>query len=374
MSLALATFLLLGVVLVLPGSTQGPLAAQLGLDLEETGLLAAALSAGLGLGTVGAGPFVDRLPRRPLFVVATAAGAASLWLAADASGLAGVAAGVAGAAFSLGVLETGVNAVLAARYPRAAARAVAAAHMAVTLGAVATPVAFALVVGGDAWQGAFRLAAGGLAVLALAFAAAPQPAPTGPPDDPESRLRLRSLTALGAVSACYVGFETALTVFAVPFAATARDLPPSAGLAAISGLWLGIGIGRGAMAAWPRPLRERHLASFMLLAALLLAATLALPALPPALGFAAVGVAMGGVFPLLIALAMSRAPGAEGTAGGLVAGCGSLGGFTIPWLTGLFGDAHGAEAAVAGLALWPLTAAAIAALDARSRRRSRVRL
>jgi len=63
-------FLCLGLVLTLLGANQDYLAADLELDLARTGMLASALALGLLVGTVGAGPLYDRLPRKPIFVAA----------------------------------------------------------------------------------------------------------------------------------------------------------------------------------------------------------------------------------------------------------------------------------------------------------------
>ena len=59
----------------------------------------------------------------------------------------------------------------------------------------------------------------------------------------------------------------------------------------------------------------------------------------------------------MIALAGQRAPGAEGTAAGLVAGIGGLGGFVVPWLTGAIGDRVGVSFAYGSIACWCLVAA-----------------
>jgi fucose permease len=86
---------------------------------------------------------------------------------------------------------------------------------------------------------------------------------------------------------------------------------------------------------------------------------------PFELALFAVGVALGSVYPLMIALAAQRAPEARGTAAGLAAGAGALGGFAVPWLTGTAGDAAGIALGFGSLAVW---SAAIAAAAAASRR------
>ncbi|HKA15393.1 MAG TPA: hypothetical protein VKH41_10290, partial [Myxococcota bacterium] len=72
----------------------------------------------------------------------------------------------------------------------------------------------------------------------------------------------------------------------------------------------------------------------------------------PELALFAVGSALGCVYPLMIALAGQAAPGARGTAAGLAAGAGALGGFAVPWLTGAAGDAAGIALGFGSLALW----------------------
>jgi nitrate/nitrite transporter NarK len=73
------------------------------------------------------------------------------------------------------------------------------------------------------------------------------------------------------------------------------------------------------------------------------------------------GIALGAVYPVMIGLAGARFPEASGTAAGLVAGAGALGGFVVPWLAGAVGDARGLRAAVLSVGLLSLLLAAAAA-------------
>jgi MFS family permease len=96
-----------------------------------------------------------------------------------------------------------------------------------------------------------------------------------------------------------------------------------------------------------------------------------------------VGLALGCVYPLAIALVGQRFPEARGTATGLTAGAGALGGFAVPWLHGALGDRFGVHAAVGSLALWSLVVGGAALLaqsgtfagapSSRARRRCGVR-
>jgi MFS family permease len=85
-ALALLAFALFGVMLVAPGVVQAPVARDLGLDLTRSSLVASALAAGLGVGVFVSGPLLDRVQRRPIFVLSALGGGAALLLAAGPLG------------------------------------------------------------------------------------------------------------------------------------------------------------------------------------------------------------------------------------------------------------------------------------------------
>jgi hypothetical protein len=58
------------------------------------------------------------------------------------------------------------------------------------------------------------------------------------------------------------------------------------------------------------------------------------------------------VYPVMIAGTGKQFPHAPGTAAGLAAGAGAIGGFLVPWLTGAIGDAIGISAALGSIAVW----------------------
>jgi len=360
--LALGTFLLFGGVLVLVGSSQAALARALGLDLAGSGLLAAGLSLGLGAGVVGAGPLADRWPRRPLFVGSCAAGAVALALAGRLPGLPGALAVLGVTGLAAGALQTLANASLVDRYGDAAARPLAGVHLGATAGAILGPPLLGALAELGGWTLGFRALGGAFALLGIWGLAVSHPAPSRPVE--RAPTPWRALAPVAAMAGCYVGVETALTVFAVPWAA-ALELTEERGLRAISAFWAGLLVGRAALAWRGGASRPTRVAGRALAAAALLAAALFLEVTQVEVALAAVGAALGAVFPLLIALGARRAPRARGTAVGVVAGAGAVGGFCVPWLTGLLGDALGVRAGLASLVLWSLALAALAAAAAR---------
>jgi fucose permease len=360
-------FLAFGVVLVIVGANQASLAAELGLDLARSGLLASTLALGLGGGVVIAGPLFDRFPRRPLFVGSTLLAAAALlgveremsyarWLSHTA--LTGV---------GIGLYDTLISAIVVQRFRERAARPMLVVHSAATIGAMLAPPLAGWIAAAHHYTASFHAA--GLAHIAIAAWAACIPLPGPQPRDltpgpARGRLALTPLVPLAAVAFAYVGVESAVTVFAVPYASEALALPTARGQLAISAFWLGLLAGRLALLG-ARALDARVLVASGAGAALLLGAVAGLPYAPLELALFAVGAALGCVYPLMMALAGQTSPSASGTATGLAGGAGALGGFAVPWISGAIGDAAGIALAFASLALW---CAAIAVAAAASRR------
>ena len=355
-----AAFLAFGVVLVLVGANQAELAAALHMDLASSGLLGAAVALGAGTGVTAAGPLVDRLPRRPLFVAALLVAAFALltihpgvgyWRAFGHLVLLG-----AGAGF----YDTLLNAVVIQDGGTRASRPLALLHSGATAGAVAGPPLIGWLAGLGDWTWSFHATGAAFLLLALWAAMVPLPPPAirsaarAGGGNGGGRLLTLPLLALAVIGFAYVGVETAVTLFAVPWADGLLGQDPARGRTAISVFWLGLLAGRLAMLALRRGLGTRFLAAAGVASAAVFgtAVTVNTPSLEAAT-FAG-GLALGAVYPVMIALAGDRFPFASGTAAGLVAGAGAFGGFVVPWLTGALGDGMGLAAGLATLAGWCL--------------------
>lgn len=364
-----AAFLVFGVVLVLVGANQADLATALGMDLSRSGLLGAAVALGAGTGVTAAGPLVDRFPRRPLFVGALLVAAfalltlgrhVSFWHAFAHLVLLGMGAGF---------YDTLLNAVVIHQSGSHAAKPLALLHAGATAGAVAGPPLIGWLARVGDWTWSFHATGAVFVLLAVWASRVRLPAP---PKAAAARASDRVLTlpllALAVVGFAYVGVETAVTLFAVPWADTLLVLPPARGQMAISAFWLGLLGGRLAMLGLGRRLGTRFLAAAGMGGALILAAALwaRIPQLE--LVTLACGLALGAVYPVMIALVGAEYPFASGTAAGLVAGAGALGGFAIPWMTGALGDAVGLVTGLATSSLWCLAITAAAFALARMRR------
>jgi AAHS family 4-hydroxybenzoate transporter-like MFS transporter len=371
LALAFASFFAFGVALVIVGANQADLAAALRLDLADSGLLVAALSLGIGGGVLASGPLVDRLRRRPLFVGASLGAGAALASVGPEMGFAQALLCLAGLGFCLGFYETLLNTVVAERYAARAARPLTLVHAGATLGAVVGAPAIAWIAARSHWAASFRASAAGFVLLACAglalrFAGPPERRAAG-----GSGPRVTAAIApLAGIAACYVGVETAVTIFAAPYARDGLGIAPERGVAAISAFWLGLLAGRLLLLLWRGPIDARLLAAAGAASALALAAgvTAGLRALE--LLVATAGLLLGPVFPVFVALTAERFPQARGTATGIVTGAGAAGGFLLPWLAGAVGDARGIRAAFLSLALAcaALAACALPALPSRPRR------
>ena len=361
--LGFASFVAFGAVLVLLGANQDALARDLSLDLTQTGFLASALSAGLGLGVLVAGPLVDRWPRRPLFLTALLLAALALLGFGPGMGFAAAVGCAALLGFGIGIYDILISTLVAERFLEGAARPMSLVHAGATLGAVLCPLLVGWLGARRGWAASFQVSAAAHALLAVALLALPLPAPPRRRATSEARGPLTAaMLPFALVSFAYVGVETALTLFAVPYAAGALDQDAGRGRDAISALWTGLLGGRLALSLLPGPIDARWLVAAGLLGTLLLGGGVLLRLEWVELHYAATGVALGCVFPLMIALVGQAFPEGRGSAVGLATAAGALGGFALPWLHGALGDAAGPGAAVGSLAVWTLAVAVAAAL------------
>ena len=345
--------MLFGSVLVLAGANQTEMARELGLDLTHSGLLASSVVLGLGIGFTGAGPLIDRYPRRPLFVGASLLAAAAL-LGVDAQMsyprwlfqlmLTGV---------GIGAYGTLINTVVAERYAAGAVRRMALVHSGATLGAILGPLLVGWIEAHGHWSQSFRLIGVAQLLLAVWAGAVTLPDPRGRDEVSSQRPHApATLLPYALIIFAYVGVETALIVFSRPYVMASHALEPERSRAAISVLWLGLLCGRLLLLGLRGSLDARLLLAAGVLGGVLIAVPALLGGVRVELGFLGVGLALGCVYPVTIALVAQRFPRAPGAATGLAAGAGALGGSAVPWITGALGDAAGVTLAVGSLAIW----------------------
>lgn len=354
LSLCFSAFVCFGLVLVLVGANQAEIARELELDLMQSGMLGSALALGIGIGVVSAGPLFDRWARRSLFVGSAFVAGVALLSVGPGVGFDALLLHVVAIGLGIGIYDTFINAMIVERFRGDSARPMTIVHAGATVGAMLGPLLIGAMTSQLHWTTSFRVA--GVAHLGVAvwgaFVAFP-PIRTDAGSEPVAPiplLRSRALIPFAAVAFAYVGVESAMTIFAVPYANGALDL--DSGRTAISGLWLGLFAGRMTTAAFARTLGPWLIVGSgaaggaCVLAGVVSASTHVVEI------FAVMGFSLGCVYPVMIAGTGKQFPHAPGTAAGLAAGAGALGGFFVPWLTGAIGDMSGIAAGLGSIAAW----------------------
>ncbi len=357
--LGFATFLLFGCQLVIVGAYQPQLTDALGVGLREIGLLGAAIVAGIGIGVVCAGPLADRRPGRPLFVGSVLLTATALLTVGRGMGFERAALHLFVAGLGAGFYETVVNATVVSRYAEDSVRRLSFVHSAATLGGMLAPLAILAWVdrGGDYVDG-FRVLGGAHAAVALwgmradVFSTSPH-ASVHPANEAGIRAWITRPAIVGLIVAAffYVGAETCLTLFVIPYTDEVLGLSADRGRTAISAFWLGLLAMRVAVMLAPRPAGVRTLFWTATVGTLVLGAGIALRFESIELLLGAVGLAMGAQFPLFVALSGQAVPEARATAVAIVVGLGGAGGFLLPWGLGIVGDDRGPTAVMLGVAI-----------------------
>ena len=377
LGIAIASFVAFGTLLVLFGANVTEISRELGLDYADLGLLGSMLSLGLGLGIVCAGPLADRYPRRPLFVAACALVVVATALLGPHTTYSTLLVSMVLIGLGAGFYETVLHAIIIEDFGEDAGRRLLFIHSGAPLAACIVPLlvdqsrsAF-----GVEWYTTFR-AAGLLHIplmLAAFFVSMNDRHAVRSPRSSHQDVRIPprrddriALAAICVATFAYVGVESALTIFVADHAATDLGLDSTRAAATISAFWGGLLVGRLGAGLSPRSPAAGTVAALSLLGAgIILAYGLTSIGIPE-LAIACAGLALGGVFPIMIGLAGMAQPSSAGTAVGLAGGLGSAGGFIVPWCTGRLASSQGLPVAVAALAGW-LLLLVLAALAARSR-------
>jgi fucose permease len=367
-------FLCLGLVLTLLGANQADLARDLELDLARTGMLASALAMGLLVGTIGAGPLYDRLPRRPIFVAAILVTATALFGFGSDIGFQEALFRFAWVGLGAGAYDTMFIAAIADRYGERSAKPMSLLHTGTAIGAIIGPLLVAAIATRWHWTRSFHA----IGIIHLVVAAvclrirlpehtrSARPAAAGP----HAALSI-AIAPFVIVVFAYLGLETALAVFAIPYASDGLSLDVIRGQAAISAMWFGLLTGRLGTFLLRGNVDGRLLIGSGLLGCAAIAVGATVGANQIEILYFCVGFLLGPVFPVTIALAGQRFPNSLGSVVGLSVGLGSTGCFVIPWLTGALGDQTGIAFAIKWVSAWALVIALGGALILRGRVRVR---
>jgi len=359
-ALSFSGYFCLGLVLILLGANQADLARDLDLDLARTGMLASAFATGMFVGMTGAGPLYDRLPHRPLFFAAILLTAIALFAFGPTDSFRVALLLFATIGLGSGAYDTLFNAAVAERYRERSAKPMALLHTGTALGAIIGPFLVAAIATRWHWTRTFYAMGGAHLALAAAvlFTPLPDSIRTAGTASADARgIFSRAIVPFAVVAFAYLGLEAALAVFAIPYATNGLALGVIDGQTAISGLWLGLLVGRLGTLVLRGNLDGRVLIGSGILCCAVIAIGAEIGSSQLAILYFGVGFALGPVFPLTLALAGQRFPHALGSVIGVAAGAGSTGCFVVPWLTGALGDQAGIVYALKWLSVWAVAIA-----------------
>lgn len=323
--------------------------ASYGITAATASLLFPASTLGYLAAALGSGLLLERMGRRPLLMAGSACLGLGALLALTAPPFPLLLPAFTLIGFGVGILDAGLNAYVAG-LPRSSGLLnylhafygagallgplAAAAVLALTTGRwnatyLIWAVAAALALAG------FRFAFGRNGARARVAGSAEHPAASSNPLAAALRSRLVWLAALFLF--VYVGTEVSLGSWSYTLLTESRHVPVAAASGMVSGYWLGLTVGRLALARaaerWGAARLVQVCLAGMLVAVLLVwvAPTGAIAAL----GLWVAGFSLGPMFPSTIALiGATVSPRLQQSAIGFAAGLGAMGGATFPWLAG----------------------------------------
>lgn len=281
-------------------------------------------------------------------------------------------------------VDVGLNAAIGDAVTGAGRRAAAMnlLHGAFPIGTLVAPAGLSLALTlGHGWRAVFVATAAAAAASLLGFlpgtAAWPRSHAASPegdrgavhPDDaprqhalagPANLLRVVRepyLRSLAALQGLYVGVEAGIAGWLASYLVGQFGASPANAALATSAYWAGFLVGRFVMAYATHRYGPHRLLPWMCVASLATAiAGVSVPTpLLAAAAYAAAGLALAGIFPTVMALALEGRRADAGAATALITAAASLGGLIFPWLFGVVAQAAGLRAAMAGTAV-PLIA------------------
>lgn len=336
-----------GIVLTTLGATLPEVIATFGIDKAQAGALFLLMTFGILAGSLVFGPIVDRRGYKGMLVFALAAVVLGLEAIAFAKTMAMLRLGIVLIGFGGGIVNGGVNALVADISEGARGAAISLVGVFFGIGAAGMPFALAML--SDTFAQSTLLAAiGGFVVLPLALAAvitfpAPKQARGLPLAQARGLLGEGVLLLMGLMLFLQSGMEITVGGWTSTFFIEELDVPADRALGYLSLYWFGMMLARMVLGAVLRTLSgTRVLFACIALAftgALLLVSTRSVPA--AGLGVFLLGAGFAATFPVVLGFVGDRYAQLSGTAFSIVIVMALTGGMLLPWATGVFGNVYG---------------------------------
>jgi fucose permease len=304
-------------------------------------------------GSIGGGLLTERIGRRTVLTVGVGLIAVGLTMLATAPTWTVFLAAAVPLGLGFGTIDGGMNGLVLDIYTEGRGRALNLLHLALSLGALASPLFVGrLVDAGMGWQ--IVILGSALAAVPLAIAFALVRLPSGRHEHAPGASPVRTglavpLILLAVAIACYVGAEIGVSNWLVRYLEAASLTLATSALALF---WACLALGRLVSArlgdrfdhAW-------FAAACSIVAAAALVAAVAVPALPASIVlFGVVGFAFGPVYPLIVAVAGDRYPARSAAVTGFLSGTAVIGAIVYPPVMGFVSVGAGLGAAMLGAA------------------------
>lgn len=249
-----------------------------------------------------------------------------------------------------GFMEGGSNAATVDIAGDDAPRALNILHFCFGIGAVAGPIAFALLlrITGQWWSGLVFVGISLLAAFGATFLVRfpPRPGPRPARQHHQQLAVRRFIVIAGILMFAYVALEFGYGQWAFAYLTQGLGASPSVASWAVSGFYLFLAIGRLITARLSRDISVERILLGLVGFSLVAASIIPFVSLAPAIvASCLLGLGFSGIFPLVLALGGRAAPGSGGVMGILVA-VGGAGGVVSPPLIGAVADRSGLPAAM----------------------------
>jgi fucose permease len=367
--------LVFGIMLTTLGAVLPSIIQRLGLDRTEAGSLLALMSLGILAGSLVFGPVVDRRGYKGMLAAAVVLIALGLEGIAFAPSIALLAVSAIIIGFGGGLINGGTTALVADISAEGRAAGLAYLGVFFGIGAFGVPLVLGLLRErfGDAGVVAVI---GALVALVLAYYAAVRfPEPKQPQGFPlrQAAVLLRDpvLVLLGIILFFESGMEITVGGWTATYVNQELGLSPERALYLLSLYWLGMTGGR-LVSGW---LLKRVSTVAVLLSSLGVAFAGALILIgarttaTAGAGTLLAGAGFAAVFPIILSYVGDRYERLSGTAFGVVLVMALMGGTTLPYVTGVLGDAFGLRPS---LAIVPVGLVCVALIFAIARPRLRM--
>ncbi|MDP6182270.1 MAG: MFS transporter [Gammaproteobacteria bacterium] len=351
-------YVVFGLAATVIGPTLQPIRESFGLGFAQLGLIFPSISGGFIVSSLLGSAASDRYGRLPFIIAGSTLTAAGVGIMSLAPTWPVLLLGGTVAGLGMGLLEGPLNALIVDLTPNGAAKWLNFLHFFFGIGALAGPILTGIALARDVdW----RLIYGTVALLGFTtvvpFAFMRTSKPKGGETSSLTAIRKSALQPVTllimAVLALYMGVEMTVGGWLPSFLELEHSFSRGLAGVSVSVVWTGTLVGRiltGIVIKWIRPLPLLAL-SMAIASPLALIASLVENSAMTLTGFGLVGVFIGGTFPTVLAVAVSKQESITGALTGFLMAAAGIGAMVFPPVVGAVAAPMGLRAAMVMIAM-----------------------